>query len=165
MTGSRLELRDVTASTTGGAEVNWWGKMRVVDGKIRNGLDARMDIQCRDARPLYRLFGVALPKWAEGLLQLENLHATTRVRLTPIRKSFDELAVSAGEFRVSGEYDDVRDVTHGVFLLEKGKLAVAVQIEGAMKSLRPLGAREWYAVAASEHRKKWEGRTGDASSR
>ena len=165
VTGSKLELRDVTASTAGGAEVNWWGKARVVEGKIRDGLDARMDLQCRDARPLYKLFGVGLPKWAEGLLQLENLHATTRIRLTPIRKAFDELAATGGEFRVSGEYDDVRGETHGVFLLEKDKLAVAVQIEGAMKSLRPLGAREWYAVAAAEHRKKWEGRAGDSNGR
>jgi len=155
VSGSRIEMRDVTAGTKGGAEVNWWGRIRIASGRIRDGLNARVAAQCRDARPLYRLFNVELPGWAEKMLELQNLEASARVRLADGVKAFDDLSVTGGDYRISGDFADVRGQDHGVFLVEKGKLAVAVQIEGEKKSLRPLGAREWYQAAAEEHRRKW----------
>ena len=154
VSGSRFELKNVTASTRGGAEPGWWGSARIVRGRIQDGLDARVAARCRDARPLYRLFSVKLPGWAEKLLELQDLEATTRLRLEPGRTAFEDLAVTGGEYRISGEYEDVRGVGRGVFLVEKDKLAVAVQIQGEKKSLRPLGAREWYQAAAAEARRK-----------
>jgi hypothetical protein len=154
VSGSRLELKNVTASTRGGAEPGWWGTARIVRGRIHDGLDARVAARCRDARPLYRLFSVEMPGWAEKMLELQDLEATARLRLATGRTAFEGLSVTGGEYKISGEYEDVRGRDSGVFLVEKGKLAVAVQVQGDKKSLRPLGAREWYQVAAEEHRRQ-----------
>jgi hypothetical protein len=95
-----------------------------------------------------------MPGWTEKMLQLENLEATTRLRLAPGFTGFEDLSVTGGEYRVSGEYDDVRGVGRGVFLVEKDKLAVAVQVQPEKHSLRPLGAREWYQAAAEEQKRE-----------
>jgi hypothetical protein len=152
--GSRLELRDVTASTRGGSETRWWGRARIAQGRIHGGLDARVEAECRDARPLYRLFSVKLPGWAEQMLDLEDLRATAHLRLASALTAFEGLSVTGGEYRISGEFEKVRDRARGVFLVEKGKLAVAVQIDGENHSVRPLGAREWYQAAAAEQRER-----------
>jgi hypothetical protein len=155
VSGSRIEMRDVTAATKGGAEVDWWGRIRIAAGRIRDGLNARVEAHCRDARPLYRLFNVELPGWAEKMLELQDLEASARIRLSDELKAFDGLSLTGGEYKISGEFADVRGQDHGVFLVEKGKLAVALQVEGERRSIRPLGAREWYQAAAEEHRRKW----------
>jgi len=152
--GSRLELKDVTASTKGGATTRWWGRARIAEGRIHEGLDARVEAECRDARPLYQLFTVKLPGWAQEMLELENLRASAHLRLTSGRTMIEGLSVTGGESRISGEFEDVHGRGRGVFLVEKGKLAVAVQIDGEAHTLRPLGAREWYQAAAAEQRER-----------
>jgi hypothetical protein len=157
--GSRIDLRRVTASTSGGAEVEWWGKFRLPRGRIAGGrFDAQLEATCRDARPLYSLFSVRLPEWTQKLLELRDLSASARMRLSSALTAFDGLSITGGDYRISGEYADVRGRKHAVFLLEKGKLAVAVQIDEGRHSLRPLGAREWYQAAAEEHRREWGGK-------
>jgi hypothetical protein len=154
--GSRIDLRRVTASTSGGAEVEWWGKVRFPRGRIGGGrFDAQLEATCRDARPLYSLFSVHLPEWTQKMLELRDLSASARMRQASGLTAFDGLSLTGGEYRISGEYADVRDRKHGVFLVEKGKLAVAVQVDEGKSSLRPLGAREWYEAAAEEHRRQW----------
>lgn len=157
VSGSRVELRDVTASTRGGATEKWWGRARIASGRIHDGFDAKVELVCRDARPLYSLFHVGLPGWTEKMLTLQDLAAKARLRLRPGFTAFDGLSVTGGEYRISGEYADARGEAHGVFLVEKEKLAVALQIEGERRSLRPLGARQWYEAAAEEHRRRWAG--------
>jgi len=158
LAGSRLELEDVTASTRGGATKNWWARTRLVQGRILDGLDARIEMRCRDARPLYRLFGLDLPGWAEKMLELEDLRATLRIRLGKVRTALEDVSVTGGDYRISGEYEDVRERGRGVFLVEKDKLAVAVDIDGEKRSLRPLGAREWYQAAVAEYRRQRSGK-------
>jgi hypothetical protein len=155
VSGSQIELRDVTASARGGADVNWWGRARVVRGRIHDGFDAKVELKCRDARPLYRIFQVHLPAWTENLLTLQDLEASARLRLQTGFTAIEGLSVTGGDYRISGEYADKRGEGHGVFLVEKGKLAVALQVEGERRSIRPLGAREWYQAAEEEHLRQW----------
>ncbi len=66
LTGSSLHLTDVAAA---GAEDTrgWWGNFDLKPARIRDGLDARVTLECRDARPLLAALGVGLPKWTRAL--------------------------------------------------------------------------------------------------
>ncbi|MEO6326900.1 MAG: hypothetical protein ABIT01_17240, partial [Thermoanaerobaculia bacterium] len=72
LSGTFLELKDVVAEGEGtGGPRAWWGRFDVAPARFDmkgSRLAGHLAAKCRDARPLFALFDVALPGWARGLL-------------------------------------------------------------------------------------------------
>jgi hypothetical protein len=102
-------------------------------------------VSCRDARPLYTLFGAKLPGWAEGILKLEGLKATGRVRLGNRLLDMEDLEASGGKFHIAGRYRQKGEDRRGAFLVETGILAVGIAIDGPSSKVKLFGAKNWFA--------------------
>jgi hypothetical protein len=148
ISGSHVALSNVITTGTTHDERDWWGKFDITSGRIHNGLSAQTTVSCRDARPLYTLFGTKLPGWAEGVLKLEGVKATARVRLAGKLLDLEDLEASGGKFHIAGRYHEKGNDRRGAFLVETGPLAVGVAINGPSSSIKLLGARKWFQEEA-----------------
>ena len=143
LTGSSLQVSDVAAA--GAADTRgWWGKFTLAPARLRDGLDARVALECRDARPLLAALGVGLPAWTRGLLTLESLTADAEILLAPERTRVHALEARGGEFHILGEYARRSGEERGVFLLESRLLRVGVHAHDGQASLHLLGVRSWF---------------------
>ncbi len=152
ISGSRVELSDITTAGTRHDERDWWGRFDIVAGHLHNGLSARTSVACRDARPLYTLVAAKLPGWAEGILKLDGMKGAARVRFAKDLVDVEGLDVSGGKFHVAGRYLQKKEARHGAFLVETGPLAVGVAIEGPASHVKLLGARKWFQAEAGANR-------------
>ena len=144
LSGSSLKLSGVAAA--GAVDTrDWWGRFTLAPARLRGGLDARVALECRDARPLFAAIGVELPKWTQGLLTLEGLTADADVALAPARTRVHALEAQGGKFHILGEYARRSGDERGVFLLETGVLRVGVHSRDGKSAVRLLASRDWYA--------------------
>ena len=143
VSGTHGALTDVHASGPTEAR-GWWGRFEVPTGKVGAAADARVEVKCRDARPLLALFGVELPGWTKGLIELDDFSATARVSATPGTIRVRDLQGSGGNFKVQGRFAHDGKVAEGAFLIESGILVIGVEITPAATKLRPLFAKQWY---------------------
>ncbi|MEO8432326.1 MAG: hypothetical protein ABI592_12510 [Acidobacteriota bacterium] len=155
LSGTRIELKDISSGGAPGPDSrNWWGRFDLKTADVKPGRAAafrtQVAVKCRDARPLFTLFEVGLPGWARGVLELEGLDASAKVGLGKNTTELEDLDASGGGFRVRGRYRDRPSSKRGAFLLEKGVLAVGLEIEGPKSSLKLLGARAWFAGQPAE---------------
>jgi hypothetical protein len=146
--GSTLELRRVS-SGAGGAD-EWWGKFSIGPGTLASrpgGLElaTRIGVLARDARPLYTLFGVGLPKWAQGLARMESLTATASVTLGPSIVDVRNLEAAGGKLAIAGDYRSRGATSDGAFLVSSGKLAAGVEIRAGKPAIKLTGAQKWFA--------------------
>jgi hypothetical protein len=144
LSGTSLQLSDVAAEGAGDTR-GWWGRFDLAPASVRSGLEARVALECRDARPLLAALGAGLPGWTRGLLTLEGLTANADVVLAPSRTRIHALEARGGKFEILGEYDRRADGERAVFLLESGLLNVGVHSDGGHASVRLLASRDWFA--------------------
>ena len=149
--GSRIALTEVATAGDPHPSEDWWGRFDFDHARLRDGLDARPRVTCRDARPLYTLLRAQLPGWAEGILKLDGLEASARVRLAHDLVEVQDLDANGGRFHLAGRYRERGDIRQGAFLVERGALAVGVEISGGASRVRLLGARSWFAHGAGDH--------------
>jgi hypothetical protein len=145
------------SSGAGGAD-DWWGKFSIGPGTLASkpgGLDlaTRVGVLARDARPLYTLFGVGLPKWAQRLARMESLTATASVHLGPSVVDLRNLAAAGGKLAIAGDYHERGANADGAFLVSSGKLAAGVEIRAGKPTIKLAGATKWF-----ESRGRPEGR-------
>jgi hypothetical protein len=145
ISGSQIALSNVVTTGTAHDQRDWWGRFDIPSGRIHDGLSAQTAISCSDARPLYTLFGAKLPGWAEGILKLEGLKATARVRLASRLLDMEDLEASGGKFHIAGRYRQKGEDRHGAFLVETGILAVGIGIDGPSSKVKIFGAKKWFA--------------------
>lgn len=149
ISGSRVELANVTTTGTKHDARDWWGRFDIVSGHLHDGLSASTSVACRDARPLYTLVAAKLPGWAEGILKLEGMKGTARVRLASRLIDVDGIDVSGGKFHIAGRYRQKQEERRGAFLVETGLLAVGVAIDGPASHVKIFGARKWFQAHLS----------------
>jgi len=146
--GSSVVLREISSSA-GGADA-WWGDFAIGPGTLTSrpgGLElaTRVGVLARDARPLYTLFGVGLPKWVQGLGRMERLTATAAVKLGPSIVEVRHLEAAGGKLAIAGEYRRRGTNADGAFLVSSGKLAAGVEIRAGKPALKLAGAKTWFA--------------------
>jgi hypothetical protein len=144
VSGSRLDLSDIVTAGTQRDRRDWWGRFQISSGRMHAGFEAQAAVFARDARPLYTLFGVDLPGWAQGILKLDGFNATARFRLARDLVDISDLDATGGEFHIAGRYRQQGKQTRGAFLVETGPFAVGVAIDGDASHLKLLGARNWF---------------------
>ncbi len=144
ISGSRVEMANITTTGTKHNERDWWGRFDIVSGRLHDGLSARTSVACRDARPIYTLVAAKLPGWAEGILKLDGMKGSAGVRLASDLLDVSDLDVTGGKFHIAGRYRQKKQDRRGAFLVETGLLAVGVAIEGPSSHVKLLGARKWF---------------------
>jgi hypothetical protein len=149
ISGSHVDLSDILTIRTPRDERDWWGRFNVPTGRLHDGLAAQTAVSCRDARPLYTLFRADLPGWAQGLLKLEGVNATARVRVAHDLVDVEDMEASGGKFHIAGRYRQEGSATRGAFLVETGPLAVGIAIDGESSHVKLLGARKWFREAGN----------------
>jgi hypothetical protein len=147
--GTSLKLTDVFVD---GADPKttkpWWGEFQVPSGRLSDGLTAKVAIKCQDGRPLLAFLGAGLPKWVQGLIDLEGLTASADVIFSEPRTMVRELSAEGGKFKIEGEYDRRGNRSRGAFLIDNGGLLViGVELDGPRTVIRPLLAKQWFEKA------------------
>jgi hypothetical protein len=148
ISGSSVKLTDVFVADAAKGTQAWWGEFEVPAGRFKDGLTAKVTLQCKDGRPLVAFLGDELPKWAMGLMNLDGLKATTHVVFSEPRTVVRGLEASGGEFRIEGEYDRRGERSRGAFLIDNGGLLViGVELDNGRAVVRPLLAKQWFERA------------------
>jgi len=145
--GSRVKFTDVFVAGGTDRTRDWWGDFEIVSGRLRNGLTGKLKLRCKDGRPLLAFLGASLPKWTQGLIDLEGLKATSDVVFSEPRTSVHNLHAEGGKFQIDGEYDRRGEHSNGAFLIEGDLLTVGVELDDGIPVVRPLLAKQWFAKA------------------
>jgi hypothetical protein len=145
LSGSRVELSDATARESGSR--NWWGRFDFPSARLDRTLQAKVEVQCRDARPLLALLNTGLPQWAAGLLELEGLTASAELAAGPSLLRVRRLDAKGGSFHIEGEYRRKGRDKDGLFLIDAGKVNVGIAVDDGKAGLRLFGARDWFEKA------------------
>ena len=142
---SWLRLSDVIAAGTDRSR-GWWGRFDLPKASVERGrLSGRVEAKCRDARPLFAVFSVNLPRWTRSLLEMEGLEASAEVQLSGPRTRVHELLAAGEKLRILGEYDRRGEDRRGVFLIDGGPIDVGVRLGNEGASIRLLGVKSWFA--------------------
>jgi hypothetical protein len=144
LSGTRVSLDHVATSGKHQDSRDWWGRFDLDSARVAHGFFTDVRAHCRDARPLFRLFDVRLPGWAQGVLELEGLEAKARVGLAPKLVEVRDLDASGGRFHLAGDYLKRGDDRDGGILVESAPLAVGVEMDGKKSRIKLLGARKWF---------------------
>ncbi len=128
--GMRVVLSDVSAADSGKVRA-WAATFKARKGRLDFGdgsVDLHLEGRIRDARPVVAMMPSGLPKWAAGILHLEDLEARGHLTATPSEITLEALRVSAGNFSLEGRYRQAGDIGHGSLHVKKGILSVRFDI-------------------------------------
>ena len=139
--GTNLSLSDVVSVPDDSSA--WWGRFRFVRGRLDRGVTARLEAECRDARPLLSIVGSGLPNWARKALSLEGLRLTAAVAVAPRRLSVRELDAKGRAVHLEGDYRKAAGRETGVFLVDAGKVNVGVTLRDGKTRVRPIATHGW----------------------
>jgi hypothetical protein len=152
VTGSRLELRDVSITKPGrhATEAGWWLRLEVPGAEVRPGasaLRARLTTRFRDADPILMLLDRALKFPAVMLKPLTRaaFDARATIRYRPGLFAFEDFHIDGGTFRMEGWYRRDGARRCGAFLAEMGGLAVGVNVTSDKVRAVVARPRDWYA--------------------
>jgi hypothetical protein len=143
VSGSALALKDVRSSGSDDSW-RWWGRFEIPSGRIDERTSARIEARSKDARPLLALFTPELPKWTRGLLELEDFDGSAEVGFGPSFARVEHLDASGDKYRIRGRYRREGGSRQGAFLIERGTLAVGLELAGEATKLKLLGAKKWF---------------------
>jgi hypothetical protein len=144
LSGSTVDMKDVRIEN---ASRTWFGHVDLVKAEAHDGpivFVADLKTRGRDARPLVRFFPVDLPAWMTGLLDLEGLAGTMKLKVGPDLVAVENVAGKGGDFTVEGNYTKKGTAAGGAFLVSWHMLTVGFDIRNDHVGLVPLGASSWY---------------------
>jgi hypothetical protein len=129
---------------------DWWAHLAVDRGTLRPGapvyLDAEVQARLRDSRPLLALFATRrpLPAWARRVFTVEGIGASGRLRLGRELLELDPFAAVGERVSVQARLRMARGSRRGVLLAGWGPLALGIELDGAERTTRLVGARQWF---------------------
>ncbi|MEP6470643.1 MAG: hypothetical protein ABJC28_01410 [Acidobacteriota bacterium] len=149
----RLNLTDAVLFDPDGTSHPWWGRIDFARGAFRPNTEALFTTtataRSRDSRPLLRIVGVKIPKWAQKLLNLDEvLNARGSVRIGHGLVEIRRMTARTGKLRIDGDYRAKGSSKSGTFLIDSGLLSVGVGIDGPKTELDVLGPRKWFRERA-----------------
>lgn len=146
--GTAIDVRNATVADPGPDSQAWWGHFDLPSATIRDdrpaAFRANVTVRARDARPLFTLFQVGLPGWAQGVLRLEGIDARGAVGFGKRVTDVEGLEATGGAFRIRGRLHVRGAAKTGAFLLESKLLALGLDIETEGSKLKLIDARKWF---------------------
>ena len=151
--GGLLNLTDALLFDPDGTPHPWWGRIDFSRGEFRPKTEALFTTtataRSRDSRPLLRIVGLKIPKWAQKLLNLDEvLTAKGSVRIGHGLVEIRRMTARTGKLKIDGDYRAKGSSKSGTFLIDSGLLAVGVGIDGPKNELDVLGPRKWFRQRA-----------------
>ncbi|WP_437943925.1 hypothetical protein WMF27_06210 [Sorangium sp. So ce281] len=143
----RIDIEDLAIEHEGEAVPGWWAHIDIEDAEVRRGLmEAAIRVQCKDARPAVMLLDAedAIPGWAAGLLTMEGLKASAKVRRADAGVDFRLLEAKGGDLAIRGRLTKSDGQTpRGAFLVKSGLLSVGIALERDGAGVHPLASDDW----------------------
>ncbi|WP_437280264.1 hypothetical protein WME90_06815 [Sorangium sp. So ce375] len=143
----RIDIEDLAIEHEGEALPGWWAHVDIEDAEVRRGLmEAAIRVECKDARPAVTLLDAedVIPGWAAGLLSMEGLKASAKVRRTAGGVDFRLLEAQGGDLAIRGRLTKSDGQTaRGAFLVKSGLLSVGIAIEQDGAGVHPLVGNDW----------------------
>lgn len=154
LSGSTFELTDVGVVDTSGIEAdrdrNWTAGVDVVRGVAHAGapifLDTTLAVRAEDSNPFVAIFVEPgqMPEWARRLVEVEDVRGDLRVRLGTSRIELDPFAVTGGAWKIDMRMLREGTVSTGDLFVRYGPLSMGVEVRGAERELKLLGAKGWF---------------------
>jgi hypothetical protein len=144
LSGSSVDMKDTRIDQ--GART-WFGHVDLVKAEAHDGpvvFVGDLKVRGRDARPLLTFFPVDLPSWMTGLLDLEGLAGTMKLKVGDDLVAVENVAGKGGDFSVEGSYLKKANAAGGAFLVSWHMLTVGFDIRNDHVGVVPLGASSWY---------------------
>jgi hypothetical protein len=150
LSGTILELRDVTVSEHGRERSGWWAKVRLADAELayRQSVEigARLNAELRDSGPIVAL--VADKKRLAGLfrkfLTVEDVRASAQVRSANDGIDLSGLEVTGEKLEILGELHLAATDRNGLLFLRLGALSAAVELDGEKRDWKLTRSRAWF---------------------
>jgi hypothetical protein len=147
--GGHVNLTGALLSDPDGTTRPWWGRIDFSPGAFRPRTEAffttTASAKARDSRPLLRIVGVNLPRWARRMLDLDEvLTARAGIRIGKELIEIRRMTARTGKLRIDGDYSAEGKAKYGTFLIDSGLLSVGVGIDGGKTELDVLGPRRWF---------------------
>jgi hypothetical protein len=150
LSGSVLELRDVTVREHDQLREGWWAKVRLADAELAylEGVElrARLSAELRDSGPIVAL--VADKKRLAGLfrrfLTVEGVHASAQVRSAGAGMDLSGLEVTGEKLEILGDLHLAAAERSGLLFLRLGALSAAVELEGEERDWKLTRSRAWF---------------------
>lgn len=147
--GGHVNLTGALLSDPEGPTRPWWGRIDFSRGAFRPRTKAffttTASARARDSRPLLRIVGVNLPRWARRMLDLdEELTARAAILIGKQLVEIRRMTARTGKLRIDGDYRVEARAKSGTFLIDSGLLSVGVGIEGPKTELDVLAPRKWF---------------------
>lgn len=150
LSGTRVALTDVVVvDGDKRSSRGWWGRVRLRDGEVfltkPMRLDARVDAEVRDSRPLITLFAEKKPilGWMKPILTIEDLDLETRLRMTDDALLVQDLLLTGKGLEVRA---DLRfgNRPEGFFFVKRGMLSAAAGLDDGERDWKLFKSRKWY---------------------
>lgn len=150
----RLNLTDALLFDPDGSSHAWWGRIDFSRGGFRPKTEALFTTtataRARDSRPLLRIVGLKIPKWARNLFDLDEvLTAQGSVRIGHGLVEIRRMTARTGKLQIDGDYRAKGSDKSGTFLIDSGLVSVGIGIDGATTELDVLGPRKWFRQRAA----------------
>ncbi|WP_437907626.1 hypothetical protein WME95_06905 [Sorangium sp. So ce327] len=143
----RIDIEDLAVEHEGEAVPGWWAHIDIEDAEVRRGLmEAAIRLECKDARPAVMLLDAedAIPGWAAGLLTMEGLKASAKVRRADAGVDFRLLEATGGDLAIRGRLTKSDGQTpRGAFLVKSGLLSVGIALDRDGAGVHPLAGDDW----------------------
>lgn len=153
--GTTLGLRNVRVTSGGSSRAGkdnssgWWAGIRIPRGSVAVGapyfLDGALSMDFRDTVPFITIFSEKkkLPGWIRGLLGVQPVTGTARVRLGDTVLQVREFQMFAGKFEVLLELER-RRLMAGKLYARFGGLSLGVGMRDGQTRFQLFNARKWY---------------------
>ncbi|WP_437898279.1 hypothetical protein [Sorangium sp. So ce124] len=143
----RIDIEDLAIEHEGEALPGWWAHIDIEDAEVRRGLtEAAIRMECKDARPAVMLLDAedAIPGWAAGLLAMEGLKASAKVKRADGGVDFRLLEAKGGDLAIRGRLTKSDGQTaRGAFLVKSGLLSVGIALDRDGAGVHPLAGDDW----------------------
>ena len=129
----------------------WWGRVELSRAELRlmepTTAAGAFIVHLRDSVPLVRLYATRkdLPKWVERLLEEPDVRATGSYTYRMPELTIESIQSRFEHWGFEAKLELRKDRRRGLLLLEWRKLALGVRMEGAQRTFKLTGAREWFA--------------------
>ncbi len=153
LSGSTFELTNVGVVDAAGEEDRartWSAGVDVHRGVAHVGADTFLDttlgVRADDSNPFVAIFvdPGTIPEWARRLIEVEGVRGDLRVQLGESRNELDPFQVTGGAWKIDMRMVREGTVNTGDLYLRYGPLSLGVEVRGAERELKLLGAKGWF---------------------
>ena len=146
--GSFIDVRNAMVRKKDDDPRPWSGHLALASATVRRpkqlSLTSHVEVHARDARPLYSLLNLEIPRWAQRVLSLKGFTATADVTLGASLVDVKSLDATGKGGRIQAQYRKKGKSTTALCLVEAGWFAIGVSVNEGKTHLKWFRPRSWF---------------------